>query len=137
MAGEFEDALTSCTAERALILRRLAARSEFVRPHISTFRMLDFNPDDSQTPRKLMANMTNTSNYAEYNALQTSLQYVRSADEFRLAIMRLNEFLSSGQRDEIYPIFHPRLKVPVYLRRGTSDFQSFLQIFVDLGSTTG
>ena len=76
--------------------------------------------------------MTSTSIYAEYNALQTSLQYVRSADEFRLAIMRLNEFLSSGQRDEIYPIFHPRLKVPVYLRRGTSDFQSFLQIFVGL-----
>ena len=46
MAGEFEDALTSCTAERALVLRRLAAMSEFVRPQISTFRMLDFDADD-------------------------------------------------------------------------------------------
>jgi hypothetical protein len=46
MAGEFVDALASCTAERALVLRRLAARSEFVRPHISTFRMLDFDADD-------------------------------------------------------------------------------------------
>ena len=52
MAGEFEDALASCTAERALVLRRLAT-SQFVRPQISTFRMLDFDPDDSQTPRKL------------------------------------------------------------------------------------
>lgn len=68
--------------------------------------------------------------YEEYLKLQTKLQRYTSASELQPVIKRLKKFFSEGTRNEVYPVFHPRVKTPIYLRRGTSDFLNFVQIFL-------
>jgi FkbM family methyltransferase len=68
--------------------------------------------------------------YQEYLQLQTELQHLTSDQQLNNVLERLLTFFSSGTRNEVYPLFHPHLKNPLYLRRGTSDFMNFIQIFV-------
>lgn len=49
----------------------------------------------------------------------------------RELFQQLHAFFSSGTRDEIYPLFLPSIKTPIYLRRNTSDFSNFLQLFIN------
>ena len=68
--------------------------------------------------------------YDEYLQLQTAFQQFSSEEELNAILERLWQFFSAGTRNEVYPIFHPNIKMPIYLRRGTSDFSNFIQIFV-------
>jgi FkbM family methyltransferase len=68
--------------------------------------------------------------YQQYLALQTALQTFTSDNEFYAILEGLNSFFSTGTREEIYPVFYPKVRTPLYLRRGTSDFSNFIQIFV-------
>jgi FkbM family methyltransferase len=68
--------------------------------------------------------------YEEYLKLQTTLQHPASDTELKTTIDALKKFFAAGTRGEIYPIFHSKIKTPIYLRRGTSDFLNFIQIFI-------
>ena len=68
--------------------------------------------------------------YEDYINLQSKLQKYNSRSELGEIINELKKFFREGKREEIYPIFNPKAKYPVYLRRGTSDFLNFIQIFV-------
>lgn len=70
------------------------------------------------------------SQHENYINLQFALQKHNSRQELQAVIDELKVFFKSGNRDEIYPVFHPKVKYPIYLRRGTSDFLNFIQIFV-------
>jgi FkbM family methyltransferase len=69
--------------------------------------------------------------YEDYINLQSKLQKYNSRSELGEIINELKKFFREGKREEIYPIFNPKAKYPVYLRRGTSDFLNFIQIFVN------
>lgn len=68
--------------------------------------------------------------YDEYLSLQTAFQNLTSDSQINAVIEGFSRFFSAGTRDEVYPIFYPKVKTPLYLRRGTSDFMNFIQIFV-------
>jgi FkbM family methyltransferase len=69
--------------------------------------------------------------YENYISLQFALQKYNSYQELQAIIGELRNFFREGSREEIYPIFNPKIKYPISLRRGTSDFLNFIQIFVN------
>ncbi|MEY2976800.1 MAG: FkbM family methyltransferase [Prochlorotrichaceae cyanobacterium] len=68
--------------------------------------------------------------YDDYIQIQATLQKCHSREALEAILAELRSFFSQGRREEIYPIFNPNVNFPIYLRRGTSDFSNFLQIFV-------
>lgn len=65
-----------------------------------------------------------------YLNLQLALQQYATPQELHKHIAELKAFFSGGARDEIYQLFHPGIRHPINLRRKTSDFNNFVQIFV-------
>ena len=69
--------------------------------------------------------------YENYISLQFALQKYNSWQELQAVVAALRSFFHEGSREEIYPIFNPKVKYPISLRRSTSDFLNFIQIFVN------
>jgi FkbM family methyltransferase len=97
---------------------------------ITKIRATDNLPIETVAVIEAPVPMIEASPYRELLLLQTALQNFSSAGELDIVINEMKKFFSAGKRAEVFPVFHPKITHPIYLRRGTSDFMNFIQIFV-------